>query len=91
MGKYNGAGKFSSASTSVWQMIILSFLLILMYLPATFAIDFCNLPTFFNNHISYLKITMLFGFLDPLMSALGAFFIGIGRNMILTNCRGFSR
>lgn len=78
VGKYNGAQEYHKVGVPVWQMIFLSFASNILYIAATFGLDFFSFPDFFTQHMMYVKLLMLFGFLDPLISALASFYIGIG-------------
>ncbi len=85
VGQYNGDRKFSKMSIPVWQMIWFSLALgVIFYLIAEFA---CHL--LIHKHLirygdPYFKWMMKFGFLLPLISALGSFFIGQGKTLLVT-------
>lgn len=83
VGKYNGAQEYNKVATAVWQMIFLSFASSILYIVATLGLDLFSFPIFFTQHMMYAKLLMLSGFLDPLIAALSAFYIGIGERLII--------
>ena len=83
VGKYNGAQEYNKVAIPVWQMIFLSFASNILYIAATFGLDFFSFPSFFTQHMMYVKLLMLFGFLDPLIAALSSFYIGIGERLTI--------
>lgn len=86
VGKKNGAGFYKEAARPAWQMIWFSVASILFFFPvAFFAYSyFVPIDKFDGMAIPYFKILMLFGPLFPLVGALTAFFIGIGKTKIVS-------
>lgn len=84
VGKHNGAEEYEKAAEPVWQMIWFSFASIIIFWPiAIFATNLLipeNLQKFGS---PYLKLMLLFGSVTPLISALHAFFAGIGKTKII--------
>lgn len=86
VGKSNGSGQLNKVSVPIWQMIFFSCSIFLLYLVLLLVINTFHFPEFFLVHKKYLDVTILFGFLDPLISALSAFFIGIGETRVIVIC-----
>lgn len=80
VGQHNGAENYKRVPNAVWQMIWFSFALLLVFIPiALWGGDILIADKFKAVGISYFKITMLSGFLVPLLGALASFFVGTGK------------
>jgi MATE family multidrug resistance protein len=84
VGQHNGAKQFQQVPNSIWQMIWFSLSLGLLFIPVAFwGGEYLVIEKFKLLGIPYFKITMLFGFLVPLLGALASFFVGIGNTVPL--------
>ena len=85
VGQYNGDRRYSRISAPVWQMIWFSLMLApIFWLTAEFASQFFIHKNLSQHGDPYLKWMMKFGFLLPLIGALGAFYIGQGKAILIT-------
>jgi multidrug resistance protein, MATE family len=85
VGQYNGDGKYSKIAVPVWQMIWFSLMLAPIFWPISeFAGRFLIHQDLMEHGHPYFKWMMRFGFLLPLIGALGAFFIGQGKTLLIT-------
>ncbi|MCP5322850.1 MAG: hypothetical protein H6492_02455 [Candidatus Paracaedibacteraceae bacterium] len=79
VGQYNGLQKFKKVPNAVWQMIWFSLGLLFVFLPIAFwGGEYLIANKFKALGLSYFQITMVFGFLVPLLGALASFFVGTG-------------
>lgn len=79
-----GAGNRKEAAQPVWQMIWFSAATVLIFLPATYwGHWFVPVEQFHGQALDYFQSWMIFGPFFPLVGALSAFFIGIGRVKII--------
>lgn len=84
VGQHNGAGNLNRVSNAVWQMIWFSLILIFIFIPiALWGGEYLIAKKFRILGLPYFQITMLFGFLVPLLGALTSFFVGTGNTMPL--------
>ena len=86
VGQYNGAGEYKKLAEPVWQMIFLSFLSILFFVPAGYFSKYLNFfPQYYEAEgIEYQSVLMPFCFLPCLTAALTAFFVGRGKTVLVT-------
>lgn len=84
-GQYNGARQYTKISEPVWQMIWFSLFSTFLFIPiGYFTVDlFIPAENSYSGSI-YYKFMMYFGALDPLIAALAAFYIGIGKPSRIT-------
>lgn len=79
VGQHNGAGNLNRVPNAVWQMIWLSLILMVIFIPVAFwGGEYLVVNKFQMLGVPYFQITMLFGFLVPLLGALASFFVGTG-------------
>lgn len=79
VGQNNGAGNLKQVPNAVWQMIWFSFALSLLFVPiAIWGGGLLIANRFQELGLGYFQITMLGGFLVPLLGALASFFVGTG-------------
>ncbi|MDR2417368.1 MAG: MATE family efflux transporter [Holosporales bacterium] len=85
VGQYNGAKKYTKLAAPIWQMIYLSLLSCVFFLPIAYFSDVIHLlpPYFLEEGVAYQEMLMYFGALPPLKMALAAFFIGQGKSKII--------
>lgn len=84
VGQHNGAGNLKQVPNAVWQMIWFSLALTIIFVPiALFGCEFLIAEKFKALGARYFEITMLSGFLVPLLGALASFFIGTGQSSSL--------
>ncbi|MBH1989781.1 MAG: hypothetical protein I8H80_01220 [Alphaproteobacteria bacterium] len=80
VGQNNGAENFKQAPNAVWQMIWFSCALLFVFVPiAVCGGEFFIASKFQALGLGYFQITMLGGFLVPLLGALASFFVGTGK------------
>ena len=80
VGQNNGAGNFKQVPSAVWQMIWLSLAMLFVFVPiALWGGEFLIANKFQALGLGYFQITMLGGFLVPLLGALASFFVGTGK------------
>lgn len=80
VGQNNGAGNFKQAPNAVWQMIWFSFALLFVFVPiAIWGGSFFIVSRFQTLGLGYFQITMIGGFLVPLLGAFASFFVGTGK------------
>lgn len=85
VGQHNGAQDYKRTAEPVWQMIWLSLLSMILFVPiALFGAEFFVADPFDNLGVPYFRGLMLFGFLTPLNGALSSFFVGLGKPRIVT-------
>ncbi len=85
VGRYNGAGKIKHLGWPVWQMVYFSLLTTLLFWSISMGLAEYLLPSAYRvKGSSYLKISLYFGPLFPLIAALSCFFIGRGRIWMVT-------
>ncbi|UTC24760.1 MATE family efflux transporter [Candidatus Comchoanobacter bicostacola] len=83
VGQYNGAKQYHKTSHITWQLIFFSILSIIPFIIA-YQLGPFLIPTAVQEHgLIYYQITMLFGFLWPMVSALIGFFIGTYQSTIV--------
>lgn len=79
VGQHNGARNFHQVPNAVWQMIWFSLGLIFLFVPLAFwGGEYLVVEKFQKLGLPYFQITMIFGFLVPLVGALASFFVGTG-------------
>lgn len=82
--QYNGAGKLSKIGSPVWQVIWLTLLSYLFYIPvAAWGSNLLYDPTISPNEYYFFKILMYFGPIFALIPAIGGFYIGRGKTQIM--------
>jgi MATE family multidrug resistance protein len=80
VGQHNGAGNLKQVPNAVWQMIWISLAMTIIFVPiALLGGEFLVADKFKALGMGYFQITMLSGFLIPLLGALASFFIGTGQ------------
>ncbi|GHS95237.1 hypothetical protein AGMMS49949_09490 [Alphaproteobacteria bacterium] len=86
VGQYNGSQQYDKLAAPVWQMIYLSLLSILFFLPLAYFSDILNfLPSYsLKDGVEYQRILLMFGFFPCLNVAFSAFFIGQGKAKVVT-------
>jgi MATE family multidrug resistance protein len=86
VGQYNGKREFHKLAAPVWQMLYLSLLLELFFLPIAYFSDSLNLlpARYLQDGVEYQRILLAFGSLPSANMALSAFFIGQGRVAVIT-------
>ncbi|MCR5225364.1 MAG: hypothetical protein K6C34_04740 [Alphaproteobacteria bacterium] len=87
VGQYNGKGEFEKTAQPTWQMIHLSFMSFLIFIPLSMITEYiCLIPDYFRaDGIPYQKILMAFAPIQAMFAALCAFFIGRKKsNIIIT-------
>ena len=85
-GQNNGAKKYGEVAQPVWQMIWLSFSLVVIFVPVAIWGAKYTVPSSLHNMggVDYFRIIMLFGFVTPMIAAISGFFTGIGKTKIIT-------
>lgn len=85
VGQFNGAKKYDQISRAVWQMILFSAGLSLIFMPvALFGGKFLMPDSLEKEALPYFRWVMFFGWLNPMIAAISAFFIGRGQAKIIT-------
>lgn len=86
VGQYNGSKQYSKLAIPVWQMIYMSLLSSLIFIPLAYFSDTVNLfPDFAKaDGLAYQQPLLYFGCLPSLVAAISAFFIGQGKTHIVT-------
>jgi len=86
VGQLNGAKTYKKVAEPVWQMIWFSLLATLIFLPLAFYADTFFVPAavYEKGGREYFVWLMAFGCLPPLIAALSAFYIGIGKVKLVT-------
>lgn len=84
VGQNNGAENLKRVPNAVWQMIWFSLALPVVFVPtAVWGGEFLIANKFQELGLGYFQITMLGGFLVPLLGALASFFVGTGKTIPL--------
>lgn len=83
--QYNGAKQYKMLGIPVWQMIWLSLISLIFFIPmALWGADFIyGDPSILNYEHQYFTWTMLYSPLSVFLAALTAFFIGQGKTSII--------
>ncbi|GHT90843.1 MATE family efflux transporter [Alphaproteobacteria bacterium] len=86
VGQYNGAKNYEQLASPAWQMIYLSLLSNIIFVPIAYFSDHINTlpPYYFKEGIEYQKILMYFGMIPAAKVALSAFFVGQGKTKIIS-------
>lgn len=85
VGQYNGAGQLKKMASPSWQMIWLSVFSWVVFLPVAFwGRDYLLAEEFQQHGRSYFLWVMAFGPFLPLTGALGSFFIGQGKVILIS-------
>ncbi len=85
-GQNNGAKKYAEVSRPVWQMIWLSLFTMIIFVPVAIWGAKYTVPDVLKDMggLEYFRITMIFGFVTPMIAAVSGFFTGIGQTKIIT-------
>lgn len=83
-GQYNGLKRKEMVPVASWQMLILSFVCSIIYIPAGLFLGPYIIPYQYYEKVSdFYTIIMCFLFLSPAIGAINGFFIGIKKTYIL--------
>jgi len=87
VGQYNGDKQYDQLGAPTWQMIYLSIFSILIFVPVAYYSEYFNtLPDYFlEEGLAYQRPLMYFGFLQGIIMAFAAFFVGQGKARIVTS------
>lgn len=85
VGQYNGKGEFEKTAQPTWQMIYLSLLSFIVFIPLSYATEYiCFIPEYFRaDGVPYQKILMAFAPFQAVFVALCSFFIGRKKSNII--------
>jgi MATE family multidrug resistance protein len=86
VGQYNGGKEYDKLAIPVWQMIYMSAMSIVFFLPLGYFSEYINfLPDYAaKDGVAYQTPLLYFGFLPGLIAALSAFFVGQGKTATIT-------
>jgi MATE family multidrug resistance protein len=86
VGQYNGSKQFENLAGPVWQMIYLSLLANIVFIPLGIFAKHCNmLPEYYKTEgITYQSLMSYFCSLPCAVAAISAFFIGQGKTAIIS-------
>ena len=78
VGQHNGAKHYNKLSQPVWQMIWLSLVTALLFIPMGLLTGYYILtPAHYSVGSEYYQLIISFGFLVPLIASISGYFIGI--------------
>ncbi|MDR0744367.1 MAG: hypothetical protein LBE97_00190 [Holosporales bacterium] len=84
-GNYNGAGKYELVSGPIWQMIWFSFTLFCISIPISkFGGAYCIPKNLQTDGIPFFQMIMFFTPISGIYYSLSAFFIAIGKGLLVT-------
>lgn len=85
VGQYNGKGEFEKTAQPTWQMIYLSLLSFVVFIPLSYYTEYvCFIPEYFRaDGVPYQRILMAFVPFQAIFTALCSFFIGRKKSNII--------
>jgi MATE family multidrug resistance protein len=87
VGQYNGSGQPDNLAVPVWQMIYMSLIASVFFIPVGYFSESINLlPKCYKEEgVIYQSMLCYFGSLPCIVAALSAFFIGQGKTAVVTS------